>query len=192
MNTDDRLTSRLLAGRDELSRIEKDRILDAALPSAPKRLRWVWLAVPALAAMVLFIVAPWKSHDDFTARGGNEPVGTMQASCTGGCARGGKLLFDLHGTTGYRYFAAFARRGDGPVLWYFPTTDGATSIAVPANGVVDRGIVIGPEHAAGTYRVFGVFSAEPLTRAQLRDRFDPAHLTAGPGAQVRTTEVEIR
>lgn len=192
MNTDDRLTSRLLAGRDELSRIEKDKIFDAALPNARKKMRWVWLAVPALAAIVLVVVAPWRSHDPFTARGGGEPVGTMQASCTGGCAQGGKLLFDLHGTTGYRYFAAFARRGDGPVLWYFPAKDGETSIAVPANGVVDRGIVIGPEHTTGTYRVFGVFSTEPLTREKLRDAFDPAHLTAGPDTQVRTTEVEIR
>src|SRR5512144_887074 len=117
---------RLLAGRDQLSRIEKDAILDHVAGGAtPRRARWWFAAVPALAAaIVLVVVAPWRSQapsDDVAARGGSRPIAALRVACPTACRPGSKLLFDVHGTTSYRYFAAFAKRGDGTVLWYFPT-----------------------------------------------------------------------
>ena len=188
----DRLTSRLLAGRDRLSRVEKDQILAGVLPAQASRARWFWLAVPALAAIVLVVIAPWKTADEFTARGGTQPIATLHVSCATGCAQGSKLLFDLHGTTSYRYFAAFARRADGTVLWYFPSTDTATSEPISTTGVLDRGIVLGAEHPAGAYRIYGVFSSTPLTRGAIRDAFDPAKLTAGSGTTVVPSDIEVR
>lgn len=164
------LASRLLAGKDRLSRIEKEQILDAVLAQAapaPRR-RW-WLAVvPALAAAALLIViTPWK-HDDFTARGGGAPVAMFEPS-----AHAGKLVFDVHGTTGYGYVAAFAQRADGTILWYFPASETGTSAPLHMiDGVLDRSIAMGSEHTPGTYRVYGVFSRAPLTRDQVRAQIE--------------------
>ena len=199
MNGDDRLISRLLAGRDQLSRVEKDAILDGALAdTAPsRRARWGWLILPAIALGALLLL-PWRSdvpNADFAPRGGSQPAVVLHVACAGGCAPGAKLLFDVHGTIGYRYFAAFAKRGDGVALWYFPTADNSIGIdlsTVPASGVLDRGVVLGPEHPAGTYRIYGVFSKTALTRAAIREMFDPARLSAGEGTAVVTADVEVR
>ena len=198
MNPDDRLTSRLLAGRDQLSRSEKDAILESVLPAPARRARWAWLAVPALAAAAaLFVIAPWRTppSDDFTARGGSGAVANLRVACPGVCEQGSKLVFDVHGTTGYRYFAAFAKGRDGTVVWYFPDGDRETGVdlaTLPATGVVDRVVVIGSEHARGIYTVYGVFSAQPLTRPAIRAAFDPDRLTAGEGTKVVTSDLVIR
>ncbi|CAN5167442.1 hypothetical protein BH11MYX1_BH11MYX1_35230 [soil metagenome] len=196
MTLDVRLTSRLLAGRDHLSRSEKDEILAGLGQPGPRpRHRWVWLALPALAAAVaLVVIAPWHPSpgSELSARGGSRPVATLRVTCAGGCRHGAKLLFDLHGTTAYRYFAAFAKRGDGTVLWYFPATDDATSIERSSSGVLDRGIVLGAEHPVGTYRIYGVFSNAPLTRGEIRDAFDPTKLDAGPGTAVVAADMEVQ
>ena len=195
--------SRLLSGRNRLSRHEKEQILDHVLGEvapAPRRARWWFAAMPAVAAaaiVLLVVLAPWRSRqaDDFTARGAAHVLGAFKPTCAHGCGPGDKLLFDLDGTTGYRYFAAFGQRSDGTVLWYFPSSEDATSLDLGrqlGSGVLDQGIVLGREHAAGTYRVFGVFSNEPLTRAQIRERFDDQALTAGPGTSVIEQELVIR
>ncbi|HEY5948476.1 MAG TPA: hypothetical protein VIV40_23425, partial [Kofleriaceae bacterium] len=193
--------SRLLAGRNRLSRVEKEQILDHVLgQTAPRRKsRWWLAAMPAIAAAVtvLLVLAPWRSREpsEFTARGGGHAVASFKPACAHGCAAGDKILFDLDGTTGYRYFAAFSQRADGTVLWYFPASDDAQSLELAhqlGSGVLDHGIVIGSEHPAGTYRMFGVFSNEPLTRAQIRDRFDADSVTAGPGTAVVEQQLVVR
>jgi hypothetical protein len=199
VNGEDRLISRLLSGRDQLSRGEKDAILDGVLADAApaRRARWGWLALPALA-LAGFLLVPWRSSvpkQDFTARGGGQPAAVMQVTCASGCTQGAKLVFDVHGTTGYRYFAAFAKAGDGKALWYFPATDSATGLdlsAQPTTGILDRTVVLGPEHPAGTYQVYGVFSKSPLTRSAIRDAFDPTNLTAGEGTKVVSTDLVVR
>ena len=52
--------------------------------------------------------------------------------------------------------------------------------------------MLGPEHPAGTYHVYGVFSNVPLTRSAIRDAFDPTNLTAGEGTKVVTTDLVVR
>ena len=197
MSSDDRRIPRLLAGSDRLSRVEKDAILAAVVPGARRRrVRWLWVAAPVLAASaVLVVLAPWRSgtRDDFAARGSDRAIGALGVACANGCQPGAKLLFDVHGTTGYRYLAAFAKRADGTVLWYFPVSDAATSVdlASAPSGVLDQGIVLGAEHAAGHYRVYGVFSQAPLTRAAIRDAFDAEHLTAGVATSVVAADLEV-
>src|SRR3569832_1723863 len=198
MNPDDQLTARLLAGRDQLTRSEKDAILESVLPAPARRARWAGLAVPALAAAAaLFVIAPWRAapSDDFTARGGSGAVANLRVACPGVCEQGSKLVFDAHGTTGYRYFAASAKGRDGTVAWYFPDGDRETGVdlaTLPATGVVARVVVIGSEHARGIYTVYGVFSAQPLTRPAIRAAYDPDRLTAGEGTKGETTELVIR
>jgi hypothetical protein len=190
-----------LAGRNRLSRPEKEQILDHVLAqSAPRRRSRWWLAtMPAIVAAVtvLLVLGPWRGSEqgEFTARGGDHLLGAFKPRCAHDCAAGDKILFDLHGTIGYRYFAAFSRRADGTVLWYFPRSDDAKSLDLSrelGSGVLDHGVVIGSEHPAGTYRLFGVFSNEPLTRAQIRERFDAEHVTAGPGTSVIEQQLVVR
>ena len=195
MSSDDRLIPRLLSGQDRLSRVEKDQIFDRAVGVRSRRVRWWWLAAPALAAgLAVVVLAPWRARDEFTARGSSRPIAALRVACPSACTGGSKLLFDVKGTTAYRYFAAFAKRDDGTVLWYFPSEGSATGVDLsqaPASGVLDRGIVLGDEHPAGTYHVYGVFSNAPLTRAAIRDAFDAEHLTAGEGTAVVAADLEV-
>lgn len=207
--SDKHLIPRLLSGRDQLSIVEKEQILDTVLggvaresgaaepagATAPRRARWWWLGLPALAMTIaVVIIAPWRSTSttttsEFSARGGDQLFAAFAP-----VQSNGKLLFDVHGTSGYRYFAAFSRRTDGTILWYFPTPTG-TSLDLatqPATGVLDQGIVLGDEHQPGTYRVYGVFSHEPLTRDAIKAQFDDTALSAGPNTKVIATELVVR
>lgn len=200
-----RLIPRLLAKRDRLGRVEKDAILASLLADVSprrRRSRW-WLGlVPAVAITIAVIMfGPWRSQpaptppDVLAARGGAQAFTSFRATCAGACERGHKILFDLHGTSGYRYFAAFSKRADGTVLWYFPSSPDDVSLdstTQPRDGVLDRGIVLGDEHASGSYRIYGVFSRAPLTRELIRARFDDAQHAAGPDTVVTTAELVVR
>jgi hypothetical protein len=150
--------------------------------------------------IALVVVVPRGSgpaEPELAARGGGD-VTAFEPTCPGapaaGCRTGDKLLFDVHGTSGYRYFAAFSRRPDGTIVWYFPTSDG-TSLDLSTHqrsGVVDQGVVLGAEHPAGRYQIYGVFSRTPLTRQAIRDRFDEAAHHAGPDTRVVTRELVVR
>jgi hypothetical protein len=186
--------SRLLAGKDRLSRIEKDAILQNVLAeTAPARKRaWWWFALPAVAAAAILIVLwPQGGGDDFTAKGGDAAVASFAPTCGAApCARGGKLLFDLHGTTGYRFFSAFAHGADGTVIWYATGRELANALQ---NGVLDETVLIGDEHAAGTYRVFGVFAQTPLDREGVKALFDETgRVREVPGVVVVEKELVIR
>ncbi len=188
--------SRLLSGRNRLSQLEKETILEQVLTKTARRsrARWWMVTVPvvaAAAAAMLLVVRPWTGEhpDAFATRGGASAVAAFRPTCTRECKSGDKLLFDVRGTRGYRYFAAFARRADGTVLWYFP--EGVDLETQPPGGVLDRGILIDREHPPGAYRVFGVFSFEPMSRDQIRERFDETRATAGPGTKVLEQELVV-
>lgn len=179
--SDSRLPGRLLAGRDRLNAVEKDEILARLLPAKPARRAW-WIGVGALAAVavIAMVIGPW-SKPEFTARGGGSNA-TFQIE-----ANGHTSMFDLAGTSGYRYFAAFAKASDGTVIWFFP--DSFDTQDHLHRGVIDRGVesIV----ARGRYTVYGIFSTAPLTRAELHERFDPDHLTAGPNTVVIARELVV-
>ena len=199
-----RLIPRLLAKRDRLTRIEKDAIFESVFADvAPprRRLRWLFAVAPAVAAaMALVVIAPWRTETrgrvepEFAARGGAKPVAALLAKCAAGCELGDRIIFDVHGTSGFRYFAAFGQRGDGTVLWYFPSEPHGTSIDLAQShaGVLGDGIMLGAEHGTGRIRIFGVFSRAPLTREAIRTSFDETRASAGPDTQVIATEVVVR
>ena len=191
--TDDYVPARLLSGRDRVGRIEKDAILadvlDGVASSSARATRWWWFALPAIAAaaLVAFLIIPRKT-EEFTAKGSGEAAASFAPSCGAQpCARGGKLLFDLHGTTGYAYFAAFARGSDGTVIWY--TTERTLELKA---GVLADAVVIGDEHAPGTYRVYGVFSHVPLGRDAIKALFDETGKVTAKDVAVLEKELVIR
>jgi hypothetical protein len=168
--------SRLLSGRRGMSRPEKEAILEGVLARVAPRPRWRYrLAIGAVAAcgaaMGVFVLRPAERPappDELTARGGALAAGFEVTCVPGPCAAGSKLVFDITSTGGAAYFAAFARHGDQRI-WYFPSTPEARSRPLPRDGgVLDTGIVLGAEHAPGSYAIEGVFSAAPLDRAAVR------------------------
>jgi len=157
--------SRLLAGRRGLSRPEKDAILDGVLARVERRSLKHGLVIGALAvgATASTLVFVHRERDEITAKGSELAAGFEITCVPAPCATGSKLVFDITSTGGATYFAAFAHGGDA-MIWYFPT-----SRRIPdGGGVLDTGIVLGPEHAPGTYTIEGVFSSEPLDCDEIR------------------------
>jgi hypothetical protein len=171
--------SRLLAGRRRLSRPEKEAILESVLARVAPRRRWrrpVALGALALAgaAVLAVVVLPGarEARDELTVRGGALAAGFEVTCLPRPCATGSKLVFDITSTGGAAYFAAFARSADR-WIWYFPSAPAGRSLPLPpTGGVLDSGIVLGPEHALGSYTVHAVFSASPLDRAAIRAAFE--------------------
>ena len=180
----DRKLARLIAGRDAPSVLEKEqlfeRIYEQVQPSRPPSRLGAWVAaggVLAAAALALIFVRP--SQPEFQARGGGSP-GTgpeLVVACAGvaECQSGAKLTLTVRSaldTAGqsHSYFAAFARRFDGTIIWYFPEP-GARSLELPQTGeraLLDRAVLLGGEHLPGHYDVYGVFTRRPLTREELK------------------------
>jgi hypothetical protein len=165
--------SRLLAGRRGLSRPEKDAILGAVLARVDRRPLRRGLVIGALtaaaaAAMIALLVRP---RDELTVKGGELAPGFEVTCLPAPCTVGSKLVFDITSTGDATYFAAWghmergsAFSGSSTFIWYFPA-----SRRIPdGGGVLDTGIVVGPEHEPGTYTIEGVFSTEPLDRDAIR------------------------
>lgn len=197
---DDHELERLLSGRDAPSVSEKEALFERIYArSEPGRRRWL---VPSLgaalasAAAAVLVFSQLRGHSDpeFQARGGGL-LGTgpeLSLSCGAQpCREGAKLSFAVRAASD-GYFAAFARRSDGVVIWYFPEAS-APSQPLPAGGaraVLDRAVVLGPEHLPGQYEVFGVFTARPLTRDELKLAVGD-DLAGSPGAVVVRLRMEV-
>jgi hypothetical protein len=187
---------RLLAGKNRLGRVEKEAVLEEVLAQVAPRhraRRWIALAVPALAVAVLVLWLVPRDREqpsEFSARGGSAQVAAFAPTCNPECTRDSKLLFDLQGTTGYRYFAAFAKTPAGRVIWYASGRDLARDLD---RGVLVDAIVLGADHEPGRYRVFGVFSDRELSRDAIRELFDDAgRARAMPGVEVVERELVVR
>lgn len=136
-------------------------------------------AVAAAAiALVLLPRSPDRAPGTFTARGREtDPTAVAAgfevrcpgAAAAGRCRAGDKLLFEVSAGGRARFFAALARRGD-TTIWYFPSL-GRRSLDLAEHaprGVLDAGIVLGPEHVPGRYEIVGLFSSRPLSRDEAR------------------------
>ena len=189
---DSALYPRLLRHKGGLSRVEKERILEKVLAdvdrSPPTARRWFTVSLAGVAAVAAAVAVGWwatgrgwrgqeqAGAPEFAVKGGAEPG--FRAYCLGDrgpapCARGLRLLIDLTVTDALPHFAAFARGHEGTIVWYFPEREDARS-PVAKSGLFTEGILLGDEHAPGTYTIVGVFSQEALTRARVRALFTGA------------------
>ncbi|MDB4967299.1 MAG: hypothetical protein JWN44_2988 [Myxococcales bacterium] len=172
MARDDEEINRLLA-RGRTSGPERERILDRALGNTAKRrgglTRWLAVALPATAVVLLFFLWPRSA---FTPKG--PPATTfLDVSCGDGagatCRVGGTLLFHVGGATLGGALMAWADPANGGErIWYLPTGDG-TAAAVSAAGslqTLSRGVRLGPEHAPGRYVVHLVLARRALSRVE--------------------------
>jgi hypothetical protein len=210
------LVSRLLSRRNQLSRLEKEQVLERVLagigPGRGRR-RTAWLAAGfgLAAAAALALVLPRLSPsqrpggETFTARGGGEPA-VFHAHCVetaspaeptasaSGCRAGAKLVFEVSAGEPSRFFAAFARRGDGSVIWYFPDTAAGTSKDLSRDlvrGVLSTSIVLGPEHPPGDYEIYGVFSNRALDRVAVKALIGSNAAASPPAGTVSVQKVTI-
>jgi len=203
------LATRLLSRRNRLTRGEKDEIFARVLAeTAPRRrVRWPSLAFALVAATAAFVVVPRllgapgpgerrAEAPGFTARGdGATAFGLVcsgQASAT--CPLGQTLMFDLQGAP-HRYFAAFARRDDGAVIWYFPDAATGRSLDLSerlSHGLLDQGIELDAAHGAGHYRVYAIYSAAPLSRDDIKSRFQPGARDLGVETAIATRELVVQ
>ena len=142
---ENREIARLLAGRNEPSVLEKEAAFEELMKRVSHEKRRRGLLFGALA---LKCIPPGD--------------GTR-------CVAGGKLTLDVGGSSSL-YFAAFARRSDGTIVWYWPSASGSSP---PVASFADKraphtAIQLDAAHPAGPYEVYGVFSARPLNRTQLK------------------------
>lgn len=155
-------------------------VLAGLEPDRP-RPRWglAWVLAPAMsAALVLLLWFGAGREPELVARGGAS-FETLCASAatpellvpSARCPRGAALAFRAGPSAALPYFAAVARDGRGNVLWYVPTKEEGQSVDLRAgrrDGVVPVAALLGPEHEADHYEIYGVYSAEPLDRAAIR------------------------
>ena len=196
------LAARLLSRKNRLTREEKDVILARVLAAtAPRRARrWPALVFALAGAAAAVIAIPWAIRDrsaesSFASRG--DGAAMFDLACAGQrthtCQLGQTLVFDLQATR-YRYFAAFARRDDGTVIWYFPDAAPGTSLDLrdrTPGGVLDRGISLDAAHGAGHYQVYGIYSAAPLSREDIKSRFRPGARDLGRETSIATHELVV-
>ena len=184
------ILGRLLAGRNESSVLEKeaalDRMLDLVDPPQNNNLRWLSAAVPALAvaASIAFLMkaeAPLMptapgTEREFVSRGSlTSSISfrclTADEQAPSECVPGALLAFGPTLAPGKPYFAAFAVRDDGSLIWYFPAAGEVSITLKPAAdgvAVVPRAVPLGSEHPTGQYEVYGVFMERPLTREDIQ------------------------
>jgi len=200
---DDEQLARLLSGRNRPSVLHKEagsgRVL--AKLDRDRRIRRGALfgSLLSVAAVLLFVSIPEDSTPNNTNQSSTTltPRGEAEASFVPHChdeakrcRPGSTLSFEIVAMGGARYFAAFAQRTDGVVLWYLPAPD-ETSLEVQAAGaMLGTGVRLGQEHTPGNYTVYGVFSREPLDRAALRERLGPA-LAGREGLSVVTRALNV-
>ena len=175
---DEELAARLLSGRNSPSILQKEalfaRIHAEATPSLLLA-RWKRASFGIAAALSIAAgLALWARTPEFAARGGgpsSEPAFRVQCFESEGtsCRSGHALAFEFAPQAQAQYFAAFARRSDGAVVWYFPTPDGLSlPVAQTGSLMLDHAVQLGAEQPPGHYEIFGVFSAEPLSRARIK------------------------
>jgi len=197
----DYYTARLLSGKDRLSVVEKEAILERIIDQtkAEKKSEPAsWMSVrrlsyTAAAAVVLFAVplliylALTPVPDEFISRGISGSPSGFTVACLGAgddgfCHPGDKLFFKVNAPEGKPFFSAFARRTDGTVIWYFPGEEFSHSIEVSKNnyeGVLSVGVLLGSEHRPGYYVVFGLFSSRRLSKSQIREAVEEYGTVSG-------------
>ena len=128
--------------------------------------------------------------DEFSARSGGDGGATLETICQPGpaCESGSKLLLRVsNAAPEAKYLAAFSRAEDGTVVWYFPNAEGDMSVNVTQGKWSEEAVVLGNEHAPGTYTVYGLLSDQPLTRDMVKARVE----SDGGDADLLKSEFEV-
>ena len=142
------------------------------------RVAVVGVALLLIVPLAAILLPDGNDQETFTERGGEQA--SFAPQCIGthrnnGCRIGETLVFRINAPLNRHYFAVFAVHKESEKLyWYYPSDEAGIGIEINRErkrGILTRGIRIGPEHRAGRYIVYGVFSENALNRAALRKMF---------------------
>jgi len=166
-----------LLARGRLGAPRRERIFEEVDRRVRRRhaSRFLFVAGPvALAAGLAFLLRPHGAgQDQYAAKGTlQSPV---ELGCSGGelshCPRGSKLLFRLDALPSAGFLHAYAEPLDPERerVWYYPTVANPPPRVEPTavGQIMGQGIVVGPEHVPGPYRVHLVIASTPLSREEL-------------------------
>lgn len=132
--------------------------------------------VLAAGAAALVVLLPRTGVDGFGAKGTGAEGPALEISCVGGslaaCPVGARLLFAVEGADS-GFLAAWADPvAGGERVWYFSRDSQSPALApIAGTQISPKAILLGPEHAPGEYRVHVLVTGEPLSRAELGQRF---------------------
>jgi hypothetical protein len=173
-----------------------DRVLDKTAPARTRRRAWLVPLVLALGsgvALLVLVIRPrpddvvvvrprsdedrWRNARWGIKGGATAAAVTLEARCAeGACRPGSTLLFSAFGAATPGYLEAYAEpAAGGGRIWYFSAETESPLVPASAQATqpAGRGIVIGPEHAPGTYQVHLFFCSAPLPQALLLQGTDP-------------------
>jgi hypothetical protein len=127
-------------------------------------------ALVAAAAILLWI----RTNDEgLRAKGPARVAPIVRVDCEPGglsaCRLGGTLLFAVESAPPGARLAAYAEPpGGGERIWYFSGDDESPSVGDRTpDGILRRGIRVGPEHQPGAYRLTVFITPGPVPRATL-------------------------
>jgi hypothetical protein len=207
---------RLYSGRRRLTVQEKESIIDAVIArTAPSKQRSIWEHFRTSAAMravviagCLLLAAPLvllignKSpiENEFSAKGGSAKprfdVLCSEAKREHTCFKGNTLMFKVFPPDGQPWFGAFGKHtGTSLIVWYFPAREKDALISLAGKRIGDflkDGVVVGDEHSAGDYEIFGVFSSYPIKRADVRKLFENGVVTSDKEYTILKAKMQIR
>jgi len=187
VNSRDKLDELLARGR--LSAPRRERIFEHVHRTVRgSRARSKYLIVVGPLALAAALALLLRSQDDGTSRYASKGLGrsNLELGCSGGqlshCPRGSKLIFHIDALPTAGFLHAFAEpleKGQERV-WYYPTATNAPPPVEPAadGQIMGQGIVVGPEHAVGRYRVHLVVASTPLSREELLGSSKPNAIAA--------------
>jgi hypothetical protein len=193
---DDEIDQLLARGR--LSGPQRERIFDRLYESVRPagmgvRSRLLFIATPlaVAAAIVLVLRSSSVTAPSFTAKG--HRASRVEVVCSGGplsaCPRGSHLFFRFDAGASPAFVQAYAEpiNPNRERVWYFPTaaTPAPRIESAADGGVLEKAIVLGPEHANGRYQVRIMLSATPMSRE------DVLLQSKNQDARAETFELEV-
>jgi hypothetical protein len=187
--------ARLLSGKNVPSVLERESLARSVLDDSvgkPNESRAPWRLTAALvvgAACVLFVITTLP--DELVPRSG-EVGTTFETICRPGpdCEVGGRLMFRVsNAPKAFDHIAIFAQRPDGLVIWYFPREEQELSTTFTASEWMEEGVALVGAHEPGLYVIHALLSAEPVTRATVREQVE---LGGDESHELLRTEVMLK
>jgi hypothetical protein len=175
--------ARAVVRPSEVLSADRMRAIEEAVLPKPRRasrVGYIWAFAAAAVAMVALVVVRPVS-EDLAPRATAPAQASIRAYCiadstvhtvasadaAGVCALGDalQLTYAIADDAPYRYLFVFGLDEARTPLWYFPSPDERTSLAVAGRGehVLPDSIALAVNHRPGRVTIYGIFSSAPVS-----------------------------